>query len=56
MNDKKNLCPCCGYYTLATGPRRFGICPACYWEDDNLQAEAPEYEGGANDISLKQAR
>jgi hypothetical protein len=26
------------------------------WEDDNVQNEDPNYEGGANGISLNQAR
>lgn len=52
----KYLCPCCGYRTLDDGPGRFDICPVCYWEDDIIQYDKPDYEGGANDISLNQAR
>jgi len=40
-------CPCCGYLTrskLLTGT--FEICPICYWEDDNVQFEDPDYKGG----------
>jgi hypothetical protein len=30
--------------------------PVCRWEDDNIQFEDPTYEGGANRVSLRQAR
>ncbi|MFC1894950.1 CPCC family cysteine-rich protein [Candidatus Dependentiae bacterium] len=56
-SNKKYECPCCGYYTLEEEPPgTFEICPVCYWEDDNIQYLDHEYEGGANDISLNQAR
>lgn len=51
------LCPCCGYLTFDEEPSgTFEICPICYWEDDNVQNEDADYEGGANGISLNQAR
>jgi hypothetical protein len=53
---KKYLCPCCENYTLDDGPGHFDICPVCYWEDDNVQRDDSIYEGGANDISLNEAR
>jgi hypothetical protein len=34
----------------------FDICPVCYWEDDRVQYMDEDYEGGANDLSLNQAR
>ena len=50
-------CPCCGFYTL---PERaegnYNICPVCFWEDDRIQQEDDDLEGGANKVSLKQAR
>jgi hypothetical protein len=52
----KYNCPCCGYRTLDSEPGCFDICPVCYWEDDNLQRNDPDYKGGANDISLNEAR
>jgi len=51
----KYTCPCCGYKTLEK-PDCFDICPICFWEDDNIQRENPDYEGGANTISLRQAQ
>lgn len=53
---KKYRCPCCGYLTLDSAPGFFDICPVCYWEDDNIQRGNPDYKGGANDVSLNQAR
>lgn len=50
-------CPCCGYKTLEIDtPGSFEICPICYWEDDNVQFDDPNYEGGANETSLYQAQ
>ncbi len=53
----KYQCPCCGHYTLAKRPdNTFQICPVCFWEDDGVQFDDPDYEGGANEMSLNQAR
>jgi hypothetical protein len=50
-------CPCCGFLTLSEQPPgTFSICPVCSWEDDNVQYADPAYEGGANGLSLNQAR
>lgn len=50
-------CPCCGYLTIGEEPPgTFEICPVCFWEDDNVQFEDPSYAGGANSVSLNQAR
>jgi hypothetical protein len=58
MNNKNRYpCPCCGFLTLTEQPPgTFEVCPVCYWEDDNVQFADPEYSGGANGISLTQAR
>jgi rubredoxin len=53
----KFTCPCCGYRTLdEKPPGTCGICPICYWEDDPVQYDDPDYEGGANAVSLRQAQ
>ena len=50
-------CPCCGYLTFDEKPSgTFEICPVCFWEDDNVQNEDPNYDGGANGINLNQAK
>lgn len=45
-------CPGCGFLTLSESVGSFGTCPVCGWEDDNVQAADPLYQGGANGISL----
>lgn len=57
MTDQKFTCPCCGYKTF-TIPLygSFSICPVCFWEDDPIQSKEPDYEGGANRVSLIQAQ
>ncbi|WP_257667160.1 CPCC family cysteine-rich protein [Parapedobacter tibetensis] len=53
----KYKCPCCGYYTLDQRPdNTFQICPVCYWEDDGVQLNDSDYEGGANRVSLNEAK
>ena len=53
----KFKCPCCGYKTLSSEKRgSYEICPVCYWEDDKVQFADPEFKGGANRVSLSQAR
>lgn len=53
----KYVCPCCGYHTLAgPEPGSYEVCPVCFWEDDPVQWEDVNYEGGANRPSLTQAR
>jgi len=53
----KYTCPCCGYKTLEEEPPdTFDICEICFWEDDGVQFKDPDYEGGANVISLKEAQ
>lgn len=58
MNQpKKFTCPCCGYKTLdEEPPGTYDICPVCFWEDDNLQFADPDYRGGANGLSLREAQ
>lgn len=60
---KKYKCKCCGYYTLTEKPvdpdiepGTFEICPVCGWEDDSLQFLNPNMRGGANRVSLNQAK
>lgn len=53
----KYKCPCCGYYTYDEKPNgNYDICPVCFWEDDPIQLDDHDAEGGANKVSLNQAR
>ena len=52
-------CPCCGFLTFPSDepvPGSFLICDICRWEDDDLQFSRPDYQGGANKVSLNEAR
>jgi len=50
-------CPCCGYKTFSHEPDgSYEICKVCFWEDDPVQLKRPDYEGGANKVSLRQAQ
>jgi rubredoxin len=50
-------CLSCGYLTLSEQPPgTFEICPVCRWRDDNVQADNPTLAGGANPMSLEQAK
>jgi hypothetical protein len=48
-------CPCCTQLTLPCDGQ-FEICDVCGWQDDQVQLDDPEHEGGANVLSLNQAR
>ena len=52
----KYKCPCCGNYSLELSPGQFEICDICDWEDDPIQRNEPDYSGGANKISLNEAK
>lgn len=49
------LCPCCekhSFYEMGG----YEICPVCNWEDDPVQSKKPDLAGGANQMSLNEAR
>ena len=50
-------CPCCGQPGF-THPvdGTYDICPYCMWEDDPVQLKDPDFAGGANELSLNEAR
>ena len=51
--DLNEYCPCCGFDTFDKNDRgNYSICPICFWEDDPLQFDEPDMEGGANRVSL----
>lgn len=51
----KYVCKCCGCAALDSGDE-YDICPVCFWEKDKTQESDPEYKGGANAVSLNEAR
>jgi hypothetical protein len=51
------FCPCCGFKTMyQKPPGTFNICKICFWEDDLVQFDDPNYKSGANEVSLYEAR
>ncbi|MDK8641279.1 CPCC family cysteine-rich protein [Niallia taxi] len=55
MGRKLFTCPCCGYKTLSE-LNSWEICVVCRWEDDPLQSDEPDFAGGANVESLREAQ
>lgn len=56
MNESY-FCPCCGFNTLdEKPPGTYQICEICFWEDDPIQFNDPNYSGGANQVSLIQGQ
>lgn len=52
MSMKKIKCPCCGQETVS----EYDVCPVCYWENDPIQLQNPNFSGGANQMSLTEAK
>lgn len=48
-------CPVCGKYEFEEYSS-YDICPFCKWEDDGLQGDDHNYAGGANHLSVNEAR
>ncbi|MBK0097148.1 hypothetical protein IBT49_14275 [Erwinia sp. S63] len=56
MSEKELYpCICCGNNTIGE-PDRYEICSFCHWEDDPVQSNDPDFGGGANRLSLIEAR
>ncbi len=53
MNEFKMICPCCEHKTILD---EYDICPVCFWEYDKSQSERPYSTGGANSVSLNEAK
>lgn len=51
---KKYKCPVCEKHEF--GEDDFDVCPYCMWENDGFQNHNPDYAGGANKMSLNEAR
>ena len=51
------MCPCCNCFTMEHNEVVYhDICPVCFWENDPIQNDNEKYVGGANDISLSEAK
>ena len=48
-------CPACAYGNCGDLPQ-YDVCGRCGWEDDHYQHDNPDYRGGANFVSLNEAR
>lgn len=48
-------CPVCGKYEFAEVDD-YDVCQVCGWENEDFQNRNPDFAGGANDMSLNQAR
>lgn len=55
MNSKDTICPVCEKYSFEF-PDDYDICSICGWENDGLQRERKDYWGGANDLSVNEAK
>lgn len=49
---RPRVCACCGKSIVGF----YGICRVCGWQDDLLQNERHDFGGGANRMSLNEAR
>jgi hypothetical protein len=52
MASNKIPCPCCGKRAV----EEYEICSECGWEHDDVQVDDPDYRGGANRLSLNEAK
>lgn len=43
------VCPICEEHQFEYS---YDICPVCFWENDNVQYNDPDFYGGANNLSL----
>ncbi|MCU4350920.1 CPCC family cysteine-rich protein [Acinetobacter ursingii] len=57
MKEDTYPCVCCGFLTRPEPCNDdYDICAVCFWENDPVQNDDPEFSGGANIPSLTQAR
>ena len=55
MTNELLPCQCCGSRVLSEAGT-YEVCDVCHWEDDPVQSANPLYAGGANKVSLSEAR
>lgn len=52
---EKIKCPVCGKFEF-DAYNSLEFCDVCDWCNDAIQAEDPDYKGGANTMSLNEAK
>ncbi len=55
MNNINTICPVCEKYSFEY-PDDYDICPICGGEKDGIQREQKDYWGGANRLSVNEAK
>ena len=58
ISENMKQCPCCEHYSLAERGKCL-VCPVCFWEDDCLDPENPDWDEASDlndDMNLRQAR
>jgi hypothetical protein len=55
MQSKDSICPVCEEYYFEF-PFDYDICPICGWENDGLQRDQKDLWGGANNLSVNEAK
>ena len=55
MESENTICPICENYFFEF-PDDYDICPICGWENDGLQRDKRDYWGGANTLSVNEAK
>ena len=53
--EQNRKCKCCGKLTINKNDL-FAVCDNCGWERDTIQEENANYKGGANKMSLNEAK
>jgi hypothetical protein len=55
MRSRDTICPVCGDHYFEE-PQDFDVCPICGWENDGVQRAQNDFWGGANDLSVNEAK
>ncbi|MBQ8841105.1 MAG: hypothetical protein IJZ65_00545 [Ruminiclostridium sp.] len=53
--EERHNCPICNKYVFEEH-NSLEICDVCLWQDDAIQENDPDYRGGANKMSLNEAK
>lgn len=53
--NKNLICPCCEEHYF-TEEDNYEYCEVCGWQDDPVQRDDPDYDGGANPKTLNETK